>query len=250
VAAQAVALANLLAGTSRFVEAEELYRQGCAMQAQALGPADEETLRTLWNLAQVLENEGKSDEAAAIRVRGTIEYLSRQGGRENMLRLRQIAYEHFRRGDYAVAEDIYRRMLESNFAEGGTACHLARVLFLSGREQEARQVVALAWKRRAGALPYEPPRNLFFQIVFALLDGRDPGPYLARLKHLLKEDNAHEEWTMGPLVESLQGRLSADHIDLLRALVAALSDPAGLAALDRFELWRDQTIAEYDDKAR
>jgi tetratricopeptide (TPR) repeat protein len=247
-ASRMATLANLLQSINRMDEAEELYRQALAIQQKELGVGHEDTLRTLAGLAQLLETQGKNEEAASTRVQYAIEHLTRKGDDNSLSDLRKIALEQFLAGNYAVAEDIYHRMLERNFQVAGTSCHLARVLLMTDREKEARHQLSFGWERRAGALPYVPPRILFFQITFAFLDGEDPRLYIARLKYLLRQENTEMEWRMDPVINHLKSRLSSEVVDFLQALVAALSKWTEVSKLDRFELWYNLNLNLIDDR--
>lgn len=248
-AGRLVALANLLQATGRECESEALYRHALEIQRKELGPRHEATLRTLECLAGTLERQGKRDEAPANRIRYAIEYQLRKGDEASLLNLRGIALELYRAGQYSIAEEIYRRLLERRFQPAGTCCHLARVLIMCDREKEARSELSSGWRLRAGALPYVAPRILFFQIAFALLDKDDPRIYLERMRHMLKQANAHQPWTMGPIIAHLRSRLSPDKIDLLKALAAALSDRKELPMLDQLEVWRNPNAPPEEDRS-
>jgi pentatricopeptide repeat protein len=189
-------------------------------------------------LANVLDLQGMRQQAAEMRVRCAIEDMFRKGDQESLLNVRSIALELFRAGDYARAEEIYRRLLERRFEPSSTCCHLARVLTMCDREQEARSALTQGWKMRVGALPYVSARILFFRLVFALLDGEDGRQQLECIKHLLKQVNVHHIWIMEPVITHLERRLTADKIELLQALVAALSERKNLPMLEALDQWR------------
>jgi hypothetical protein len=139
-------------------------------------------------------------------------------------------------GEYALAETLLGRMLEQGFRVPSTRLHLARIAVLTDRGADAREHAA---EHRAEAPSYVPPRILFFQLLFALLDGADAWPVLGRPKQTLSHDDAQLEWIMQPVLDHIRARLAGDARALLTALVAALSDRAKLAALDALSAWRE-----------
>jgi hypothetical protein len=173
------------------------------------------------------------------------------------LTLRQLAGECYNKGDYARTETVLRKLLDRGFEIPGTNCHLARALILADRDTEARESATQAWEHRAEAPSYVVPRILWFQTAFALLDGKPPGPFLARIKTALQAEGAIMEWTMEPVLAHLKPKLDAlppeggtpsktpngsgtpNGHALLTALVAAMSFPDQLSALDEFPAWRE-----------
>lgn len=161
-------------------------------------------------------------------------------GSQHPLRRRVRAYEVYLDGNYSGAEQLLRELIAENYETASNRCHLARALILMGRDLEAREEIALAWEARAAARPYVVPRILFFRYVFAVLDGGDCSDPLAEIKAVLVQGrNAHESWTIGPMLEHLRPRLGEENFVFLEALAAGLSDSANLGGLEEFSQWRD-----------
>jgi hypothetical protein len=117
-------------------------------------------------------------------------------------------------------------------------CHLARVLLMTGREAEAREQIAAAWVIHEDAPTYVVARMIFFQLVFAMLDGAELNgaeiaAIVARIRAALSEPAAHLDWTILPMLDHLRPRLGEANYQFLRALAEALPD------LDEFPLWRN-----------
>jgi hypothetical protein len=157
---------------------------------------------------------------------------------QHPLNRRQRAYEMYIGTNYFAAEQLLRELIAVDFETASNRCHLARALMLMDRELEAREEIALAWAARADASPYAVPRILFFRCVFAVLDGESFGEPLAAIKEALRGGNAHESWTIGPMLEYLRPRLGEEIFVFLEALAAGLSESTNLDRLDEFSQWR------------
>jgi hypothetical protein len=116
---------------------------------------------------------------------------------------------------------------------------LARLLILTGRENEARAKVMSAWEHRSEGEPYIVPRVLFLKVLFSSLDGNIPLPILAAIKHFLKPENAFCEWKIQPVLDYLkaQARLPQSSFDFLTLLARALGDRKKLSSLEAFPEW-------------
>jgi len=152
---------------------------------------------------------------------------------------RQDAADRILTGDFAGAEAIVRSLLAEQFMMPSSHCHLARVLLMTGREAEAREQIAAAWAIRRDAPSYVVARMIFFQLVFAMLDGAGINPIVARIRAALAESGAHLDWTIRPMLDHLRPRLGETNYEFMRALADALSDASALPDLDEFPQWRD-----------
>lgn len=223
--------------------AEPLYRRALESRERVLGPEHPDTLATLNTLADLLERQGKLEESNCYRSR----FILVQSKNPDVppLELRTLALACYKIGDYSRARDLLKRVLEHQFELPSTHCHLARIGILSGREGEARDHAKKAWEYRSEAQPYVLPRILWLQLALAFLQNSrckssDPIPQelLGRLKAALQSPDAHVEWSMDPVLAHLKSKIPPEVHELLAALVAALSDRAKLADLDRFPAWR------------
>lgn len=180
--------------------------------------------------------EGSSPPDAAIGP--AVDRVIQEHGPASFVPLRRRAYEFFLEGHYREAESILRRLLACGFDIAGTHVHLARLCLLMSREPEARAAIAAAWEQRGSSDRYVALRVLYFQTVFALLEGRDGHATLQAIAAGLQEPRAHEDWTIGVIVEHLAPRLSAEARELLAALGAALGDGTRVEALARLPAWQ------------
>jgi len=230
-------LALLLYSKGDYTNAEPLFRRALAIREEVLGPHHPDTARSLNNLAALLRKIGKIEEAQQLELK----QLSIIADKPNAipLELRQGAGAAYNLGDLDLAEKLLLRVLDADFEMPGTNCHLARICLLTDRIDEARNHTKDAWEHRNEAPPYVIPRILWFQILFALLDGADLASHLGRLKTALSADGSHMDWTMQPVLDYLNSKLNTQHSAILSALIAALSDPANLAVLDQFPECRE-----------
>ena len=154
------------------------------------------------------------------------------------LERRQQALQCYMSGNYTEAETLLRECTAAGFELSSTHCHLARALIMMDREMEAREEIENARRAQTAELDYAAPRILFFDCIFAMLDGSDPAPIVAEIKCELIRTRAHMDWTIGPVLDHLRGRLGAPNYRFLQALANALSWSDGLERMNRFRQWR------------
>ncbi|MGA3372081.1 MAG: proteasome accessory factor PafA2 family protein [Terracidiphilus sp.] len=193
----------------------------------------------------------RDDTSDARRLRGLADLIaaeanSRQPGSDPYER-RQDAADRILTGDFAGAETIIRGLLAEQFMMPSSLCHLARVLLMTGREAEAREQIAAAWAIHEDVSTYVVARMIFFQLVFAMLDGAElTGPEIAavvaRIRAALSEPAAHLDWTILPMLDHLRPRLGEANYTLLKVLAEALSDASALPNLDDFPVWRNAAL--------
>jgi predicted Zn-dependent protease len=186
-----------------------------------LGPEHPDTLSSVNNLAALLNSKAKSAEE------------------QERLARRQDALNRFLIGDYSGAEALLRELQQERFEVPGAHCHLARVLLLMGRNEEARQQVNHAWAAREEAPAYVVPRILFFQCVLKMLDAEDTAAIVGQIKAALRAPDAHLEWAIQPVLDHLRPRLGETNYQFLTALARALSSATAIPHLDEFPQWRD-----------
>jgi nephrocystin-3 len=153
--------------------------------------------------------------------------------------VRSAALEHYKRGECAEAVKLLQILRKAGFEIPGTCCHLARIALLTDDFVQAHDHAAQAWAARAEAPPYVIPRILWLQTALAFLDNKEPKRLLGQLKTTLQNDAAFMGWTMEPVLEHLSSTLEPQNLELLTALVAALTDQANVEKLDAFSLWRE-----------
>ena len=145
--------------------------------------------------------------------------------------------ERYRHGEWEHAEQLLRQVLSRNFEVPGTHCHLARVLVLADRDREARVEVAAAWESRADGPPYTVQRVVYFQLLFALLEGEDPAPLLKLLRAELARPEAFMEWEIERMLEHLRPRLPPHAFELLHTIAEVINDRAAMPKLAAFPEW-------------
>jgi tetratricopeptide (TPR) repeat protein len=228
-------LAGLLEKKGDHAGAESLYRRAWATRERVLGPEHSDTLEAMSALVDLLAKKRPGHEVELRR-----EYLQRVADHETTLdplMLRRAALECYRSGDYPRAEKLYRRILHAGFEVGETHVHLARVLMMIDRDQEARAEVDFALQYAGGAKPHFAQRVTYFQVLFGLLDGEVPTRALRVLKDELNRPEAIMEWDIKALLEHVRPRLTSDAYELLDAISAAINDRTAMDRLNLLPLW-------------
>ncbi len=241
-----VSLAEILLAQGELSEAETLAKRALAGREQSLGKDDSATLEAVALLATICAKANRHDEARALMER-IVDAGLRGGDPATLLSYRQAAYTMFAGGEYLKAEKMLRGLLDKGFEMAGNRCHLARILLITDREEEAREEVAKAWGHRGGAPAYVIPRIIWFQIAFTRFPCGDVGiddlrlrMLLGQMKTALQREDAFLEWTMAPVLEHMKAKLAEPDFELLASLVSGLCDRAKMPELDRFPIWRDQ----------
>jgi hypothetical protein len=100
------------------------------------------------------------------------------------------------------------------------------------------------WQLKAEAFANTTPRVAFLGYIVALLEARLDTPFLGQLKTLLigpelpVAAEVAVPWDIAYFIDRLS--VASGSAGFLRALVAAMNDRSGVAALDGFPEWRDQ----------
>jgi proteasome accessory factor A len=152
---------------------------------------------------------------------------------------RESALDAYLSGDYSGAEELLRECLRENFELHSTYTHLARVLLLLDRVEEARDQIVRAWRIPTPAPHYVVGRILFFECLFAMLDGLSVSTPVGRLRDLLCECPAHLDWTIHPMLDHVHRCLAEKDYNFLATLADALSDRQALHRLNDLLQWRD-----------
>jgi len=230
-------LAKIHHSSNRLDEAETMYRRAADLWRNTAGGSDESTRETLVNLAKLLKSRGDHRQADSICRRIEIEVLAEKRDTEGLAGFRAKALKSYVDGELSEAEEIYRTLLEINFEPAGTLSHLARVLLMSGREEEARQILDDAWEKRHSAPGYVPPRILFLIILLELLRGNCIAEQVKQLKAALDHPEAFLEWTIEPVLQRYKERLAPEMYEFLESLANVLSEKKSVNDLEAFPLW-------------
>ena len=237
-------LAGVLQAKGDLDGAELMFRQVLETRERVLVKDHPDTLDSMKELADLLEKTDRIDESRILR-RRRIDVLSAKSDTPP-LTLRSLALDFFKLGEFAKAEELLNRILESGFEVPGTHHHLARICLMTDRNIEAQVHIAQAWRARAEAKSYIIARLLWLRLVTRLLcdqqstTGDDTSKtILAQLKGLLQDDAAFMEWSMELVLKHLEGKLDVDALQFLSALVADMSDRNNLSVLDQHAVWRE-----------
>jgi tetratricopeptide (TPR) repeat protein len=217
-----LALAQLHFISGRPIEAESYQQRAMdSIRSSRLGPD------ALCELADQLEHflggAGHEGLAGGVRRRLQIEILLAEDDENSLVTLREAAFESFLAADYADAERIYRHLLAHNFEPSGTYVHLARIMALTGREEEAAGAVEMAWQSRDEATPYIIARIHFLRALLATLAGADASAHLAAVTRMMDKPACHYSWTILPLLDLLRPRLGRESHALFTRVANALS---------------------------
>ncbi len=247
-----ISLALIMMRQKQLDEAESLVKRAIAGREKSLGKDDEGTLEAVELLATIYRRADRLEEADVLSDR-IIDAGLRNGDPAVLLSYRQEAYSLFARGQYLRAEKMLRRLLDRGFEMAGNRCHLARILLLTDREQEARQVIAQAWEHHGGAPAYVVPRILWFQIAFTRISTEERvkadthfNMLVGKIKTALQNEEAFKEWAMEPVLEQLKLKGAPLDFELLSTLISVLNNSAKLPTLDAFPAWRDQPLIPLD----
>ena len=220
-----LALAQLLNKSGRTQEGNICYYQ--AIDTIMSCSADPKEISKLaQEFDEMLRRVGQEDAARTIRHRLQVQRFMAQTGENRFCLLRNLAFDAFVAADYAEAEHIYRYLLLHHFEIAGTHCHLARILLLTGRADEASQVVENAWQNRSDSTPYVIVRIHFFRALLATLAGHDATEHLSALTESLNIPGSHSTWLMTPVLHALQPRLTPESYAFFTHLADTLSDRA------------------------
>jgi len=229
-------LGTICGSRKDFETAEELLLEALAGYEASPDSNPTDTMRTVNNIASLYDTMGRPEESRIYHLRN-IEYVRRLKDAEP-LELRQCAHGCLQLGEYALAEELLERVLDADFEVPGTSCHLARVLILSGRLDEARSYVDRASTNSSDGCPsYVVTRILFLQLLFAYMDGNEPTPYLRRLKDHLSDSRAYNSWDIHEVTSKTQELIGPAHFPLVAALANAICDKDQLEILESFPAW-------------
>jgi hypothetical protein len=150
---------------------------------------------------------------------------------------RQAALSCYLNGNYVEAEDLIRGLLAERFEVASNHCHLARIMILVDRFEEARQQIAYARSEVNDSPTYVLPRILFLELIFAMLDGGDCCDISARIGATLSTSGAQLEWIVQPVLDHLRSDLGERRYEFLRAIAAALSGEIAIPESEDASLW-------------
>jgi tetratricopeptide (TPR) repeat protein len=227
-------------------EAESHFKTAFEMTKQTLGWEHPNTLTTMRGLAELLEKTNRKDEAINLNLH-YIECLPDNIVWKNQLWARQLAATMFSTGKLDEAEKLLRKLLANKFEYPGTSCHIARILILTERAEEAQIHIANAWMHRDEAPSYVLARIVWFRILFAILNTVDKNVYeakevevlIGKLKTILENSSSFMEWNMSLILNHIKRKLTDEEHTLLTALIAALSDRKNVEKLNEFAEWRE-----------
>ena len=241
-------LALICSAAGNLEQTELFYRRALDSVDGNQQLREEERRRAINNLAVVLEQMGRPDEAREERRLRQGEMLLADGEKQDFLTVRSLALDLFLDGRHWAAERLYRGLIERGFEQPGTLVHLARVLLMQDRLPEARKAIAGAWKltrnkeTRQETPDYVLHRILFFRILCAMLTRGDYSRPAVELKRDLLENPGRVTWRIGPVLEHLHPYLRPADVIFLEALAEAISTGDNTERLNAFAVWRSEDL--------
>jgi hypothetical protein len=181
----------------RYSEAEHLMQEAVTGYEKTKGLDADITLRTVRNLAGLLDIMGRSDMSKPLHLRMVKATISNKD--ITPLELRQAALDCFNLGDYVLAESCLVRVLNEKFEISGTNCHLARVCIVTDRFSSAQAHIEQAWLHRTEAKNYVIARILWIKIALEFLDSSSNQNFIRQLKAVLQKEDAIMNWPMQPV---------------------------------------------------
>jgi len=124
--------------------------------------------------------------------------------------------------------------------------NLCTVLVMQDKLNEAKELLARAWRLKTGQHDLTSARLLFVRLAIAMLEAQPSGPFLGQLRTFLELESLADHadvakiWDISDFIEHLGRRLSPESSDLLTALAAALNDRGTLSDLGRVTEWSSQ----------
>ena len=254
-------LAVSLYRVARYAEAETLFRR--ALDVFERKPDDARLPTCINNLAGVLEQTGRSEEAVDMRLRALAQRRAADQSQVDpqlAVELNNLGMTYRKLGQFDKAETLAREALELDRVHRGANApivphrlnNLASILLLRGAMEDGRRMLSEAWAIEAGHADLTSSRIAFMRLVAALLDHQAAGVYIGQLKTLLAVDplpdnaNVAKIWEIDPVVAHLRPRLAAGEAEFLTAVAGAMNDRTKLPAVEAFPQWRSQPALPLD----
>ncbi len=163
-------MGDVYRGLGLFPRAQELFERSAAIRRRVLGPENAETLRSVDDLAWILNQEGHTAEAEKLQLE-TVDTRRRVFGTQNLETLKSmsnLAWTLDREGHYAEAEklerevlDLRRRAVKSDDREtAATMNNLAATLGHEGHYAEAEKLKRATLDLRRRILGPDHPETL------------------------------------------------------------------------------------------
>jgi tetratricopeptide (TPR) repeat protein len=229
-------LAGLYKKQGRYAEAEPLYQRALRDRERVLGYEHPDTLLSMNGLADLLSKSGRNEEANALRLEHGRRLINRND--VTPLQLREVGLTFYREGEYTEAADLLLRVLKEGCQIPSSHIHLARILIMLDRLEEAREEVAQARVHVGEGLPYLFQRILYFETLFEMLDGRPQDESLRSIAFELSRPEAAMEWDLSKVLEHLRPSLTEEDSSLLIALSRAINDRKAMPELEALPAWR------------
>jgi tetratricopeptide (TPR) repeat protein len=255
-------LARLLADKGDHGAAKEYFLRAVQGCEKALGLEHPITASVRAYYGAFLLEMGSTNEAVEL-LKESYENLCRKRVEGNVGRLNagdNLAAAFRRLGQAAEAEQVDRQVVAGTEGALGKdhprtrhrRNNLIADLLLLEKIAEAKAV--LEQNQRAEAMRFAniTPRVAFFAYLLAVVEGRDAGQPLGRLKTLLTgpefpiASGVRAGWRIDSVIDRLRPRLPSAEPEFLAAVAEAINDRANLTALDSFPAWHDQPPVPLD----
>jgi HEAT repeats len=191
----------------------------CVASSGSVGVANIPIVR---EILPELRELGEHQIISALNVK-LVEFLSEEHRNDPSTYIRKEALDAFRWGSYERCEEFLRVLELRNYDLASTFCHLARVLIIQDKHAKAREYISLAQKH-VDDTQYVAIRILFFEVLFAIMDGGDPEPVMHKLEAAIGDRRARSEWLIDPMLDYLEATNGNMDFQPLRAIARAIND--------------------------
>jgi hypothetical protein len=130
--------------------------------------------------------------------------------------------------------------------------NLATVLLMGGRLQEAREQLTMAWQSVGRRYDLTSARVLTMRLATAFVGDEPHELFLGQLKQHLRIEplpdlaNVAPHWQAQSILRVLTPELNAEHIGLLRQVIAVLNCEHAIESLDEWSSWHGACARELD----
>jgi tetratricopeptide (TPR) repeat protein len=204
--------------------------------------------------------EAATRHAAALLPRKSALLASTENTAEFALTCNEVAVE-LRRGQLATdAEELFRRAIAvedkllppKHPRRAHRRTHLASVLLMQGRWDEAREILTIAWGLARGTADLIAARILVYRLGLAWLSHETANVFAGQLKTLLSGPqlcmpcNIVAVWTPTEIFNVLGASLSAVQRSALLTVASVLNCAQPVSSLDQFSFWKEQVPIDLD----
>ena len=232
-------LAYISTVKKNMAEVECCLRQALKLFEATLGLRNEQTHEIGKDLIRLLNETKREDQAETMAIRLELGFVEGKHDEYSLYLHRRLALKMFVAGQYTQAETAYRYLIEKGFETPTNHCHLARVLLMKDRVEEACREVNRAWDTHETGPDYVIPRIFYLKALTQMLARADWHKPLTDLKRALAEPGKESEWILQPVLDHFKPQLKPALYEFMTKLLAAISDRAKLPELAACKIWKN-----------